>query len=177
MKRTILITSAILILLFVFSVGCEDTPKSVPQSPSQNGVATRADPLSSATMAKVITMSKNWDADAEDDGVAVFPGLQDNSEATVKFTGVTLQVDIEIYTERDPDTHDKPVKGDLIYSGTGTITSWKDGNPFMSTGIRVPFEQISAPPGEKFGIVHVKIHTPGGKVYEAETSAVLLHPQ
>jgi len=56
--------------------------------------------FSSVAMAHVITIHKNWDADAEDDGVAIFPSLLDTNEKTVEFYGVTLPVDIEIWTKK-----------------------------------------------------------------------------
>ena len=96
--------------------------------------------LKTVTHASIMVFTKNWDEDAEDDGLAVYITLKDANDETVKFRGVSLPVEIEIYTKEYESG--KPVKGRFVYKGTATITSWKDGNFLLSGGIRIPFEDI-----------------------------------
>jgi hypothetical protein len=46
--------------------------------------------LATAVSGSVDTMTKNWDADAEYEGIVVYPDLKDSSGETVKFEGVEL---------------------------------------------------------------------------------------
>jgi len=123
--------------------------------------------LKTATHVSVMALPKNWDEDAEDDGIAIYPTLLDKNDETVKFENINLTVDIEIYTQEWKNF--ERVRGRLIYKGTGVISSWEDGNIFIGGGIRVPFEDIAAVPSDgKYGILVVKVHLPDGRVLEAE---------
>lgn len=63
----------------------------------------------------------------------------------------------------------KPIKGRLIYMGSAALTSWKDGNPFLSGGIRIPFEDIETIETDpEWGIIYVKVHLPDDRVIEAK---------
>jgi hypothetical protein len=125
--------------------------------------------------ASVMTMKKNWDADAEDDGIVVFPSLKDAAGETVKWSGATLPVDIEIWTT-EMDANYKDQKDQLVYKGSGTIDSWEDGNFLLGQGIRVPFEQMKVPSGETMGWVYAKVHTPDGKIYEGVEKLASITP-
>ncbi len=123
--------------------------------------------LKKITHASVMVFTKNWDEDAEDDGLAVYINLKDANDESVKFKGVNLPVEIEIYTQEFKDF--KPVQGRLVYKGTATITSWKDGNFLLSGGIRIPFEDIKTTETDpEWGIIYVKIHLPDGRIIEAK---------
>ncbi|WP_346434785.1 hypothetical protein [uncultured Methanoculleus sp.] len=110
------------------------------------------------THASVSTIRDNWDADAEDDGITVHPDLLDQYDETVKYSDVSIPVDIQIWTTKF-DSNYKEQKDKLIYQGSGTITTWKDGNMFMKGGIKVPFSSMNVPSGEMFGWTYVTIHT------------------
>jgi|GEM_PF-2031193 len=121
--------------------------------------------LKTVTHASVWTFTKNWDEDAENDGLAVYISLKDENDDTVKFKGVSLPVEIEIYTKE----YFKSAKGRLVYKGTATLTSWKYGNPFLSAGIRIPFEDIKTTEVDpEWGIIYVKVHLPDGRIIEAK---------
>lgn len=98
----------------------------------------------------------DWDADAEDDGIVIYPELRDASDRTIQWNGPPLTVDIEIWNRQ------------VIYRGSGTITSWKDGDIMMTGGIRVPYEQMSFPSDVhvQWARTSVKVHTPDGKIIE-----------
>lgn len=175
MRRIILIS--ILIIGILALVGCDSETGSVAQ-PSDNTQVQdiseeekQMEILTTATYASVDSSGgRNWDADVEDDGVIIYPGLKDANDNTVKFEGVELKVDIEIWTTKMDDNF-KEVKDRSIYSGTGTIDSWKDGNFMFDGGIKVSFDDIKAIESDSnYGALFVKIHTPDGRVFEAKDS-------
>lgn len=122
-----------------------------------------------------MTMKDNWDSDAEDDGIVIFPNLKDASDETVKWDGAILPVDVEIWTT-DIDSNFKEQKDQLVYQGSGTIDSWEDGNFILGGGIRVPFEQIQLPSDKTYGWVYAKVHTPDGKTFEGVEKYASLTP-
>ncbi len=122
--------------------------------------------LEIATHASVLVFTKNWDNDAEDDGIVVYPSLKDIDDETIEFEGVELDVEIEIWTTVF-ESFEK-VKDKMVYIGTGKIDSWKDGNFMYKGGIKVPFEDIKTTPSDDdYGLILVKILMPDGKIYEA----------
>ncbi|MBO8181675.1 MAG: DUF4352 domain-containing protein [Archaeoglobus sp.] len=180
----------VLVLLLVALAGCaeKEPPKyakettSTPQTDSKTQMVDSEKEkqlklLKTAKSGHITTFTKNWDEDAEDDGIVVYVTLKDEKDDTVMFEGVSLPVDIEIYTKEYENF--KPVKGRLIYQGKAMITSWKDGNMFLSAGIRVPFEDIKAKESDdEFGILYVKVHLPDGRVIEAkEDFGVRIKPE
>lgn len=147
----------------------QDSTQKIPQE--------QLDILATATHADVDTISKNWDADAENDGIIIYPELKNNNDEIVNFEDVSLVVDIEIWTTKYDDNFNE-VKDRQIYKGTGTITSWKDGNPFFQFGIKVPFEDVKTIASDReYGLVLVKIHTIDGKVYEAKNNYIRIRPE
>jgi len=170
MKKTI--PFVILVMLAVALAGCAKKEAPKYANPSETVEETKVSEkqlelLKTVTHAEVWTFTKNWDEDAEDDGLAVYITLKDEKDETVKFKSVSLPVEIEIYTKEYESG--KTVKGRLVYKGTATITSWKDGNPFLSGGIRIPFEDIKVTEADnEFGIIYVKVHLPDGRIIEAK---------
>jgi len=127
------------------------------------------------THASVSSIRKNWDADPEDDGITIHPSLRDDKDSTVYWSGATLPVDIEIWSTKYGDDFIE-VKDKLVYSGSGTIDNWEDGNMFMGGGIRIPFESMNVPVGENYGWTYATIHTPDGKTYSALDKFTALKP-
>ncbi|MBE0517279.1 MAG: hypothetical protein IBX41_07835, partial [Methanophagales archaeon] len=134
------------ILLFVMFAGCVEeggeTAKPTGQAEKVTEESKQMELLATAVSGSVMTMAKNWDADAEDDGIVVYPDLKDSSGETVKFEGVELPVEVKIYTTKYTQDF-KEVKDRLVYTGTATIDSWKDGNFLFEGGIKIPFEDIN----------------------------------
>lgn len=172
LKRNIALFGFIIILVFIAGCVSEDSNKatsspedkvsSISEEQKQQAI------LATATHASVDTTTKNWDADAEDDGIVVNPSLKDSSDETVKFEGVSLPVDIKIYTTKIDDNF-KEVNDRLVYSGSSTINSWKDGNFFFNGGIKILFEDIKTVASDKeYGRIIVTIHTPDGRSFEAK---------
>jgi len=136
----------------------------VAQTTAASGSGNSAQ-FASAVSASVMTMKKNWDSDADDDGIVVFPDIKDAAGETVKCSGATLPVSVEVWTTK-MDSNFKEQKDQLVFQGSGTIDSWEDGNFLLGQGIRIPFDQMNVPAGETFGWTYAKIQTPDGKTYE-----------
>ncbi|WP_457549048.1 hypothetical protein [Archaeoglobus sp.] len=170
MKKTTLLVT--LVILAIALAGCakKEAPKyAKPFKTIQETTVSeqQLELLKKVTHASIMVFTKNWDEDAEDDGLAVYIDLKDEKDETVKFKGVSLPVEIDIYTQEFKDF--KPVKGRLVYKGTATITSWKDGNFLLSGGIRIPFEDIKTTEADpEWGIIYVKVHLPDGRIIEAK---------
>lgn len=159
----------------------QQSQQTQPQTPNQSAgptVETRSERevqeslLSTVKKLSVSALSKNWDEDAEDDGIVVYPDLQDAGGQTVKFDNYVLNVSIEIWTLKFDDNFNQ-VKDRLIYSGTSTIDSWKDGNMFYEGGIKVPYEEIrSIDSDDEYGRLYAKVNLPDGRTIEAKTDLV-----
>lgn len=124
--------------------------------------------LANATEVFVWTPEDSWDGDAAYDGVAVSPWLQDDEERTIAWSGPALRVAIEIWTTR-PGPNLTEEKDRLVYRGEGTIDAWKDT-------VRVPFEEMETPPGERFGLTYVTVYLPDGRALEGRSAITALGP-
>lgn len=120
-------------------------------------VTTIASSSVASSIAEVIVSasSDTWDADIENDGVAVSIWFQDEKEKTVYWDGPPLTVDIEIWTV----TGLPGEKVALVYKGQGTIEESFDK-------IRISFEDMNVPSGETLGATFAKVTLPNGKTYE-----------
>ncbi|MBN1786671.1 MAG: hypothetical protein JW825_06785 [Candidatus Methanofastidiosa archaeon] len=166
--RKILLTA--LILTFVIPIcGCIEGESQGTANPDEIDV----EQFDTVTHATVMALAKNWDADAEHDGIIVYPDLKDAENKSVRWSDTELTVDIKLYTTRLNENL-QIVKDKIAYSGTGTIDSWKDGNILYSGGIRVPFDDITNY-DMALGICLVTIHTPIGD-FEAEQGLTPLAP-
>ena len=180
LKNGILI--AVLVGALVLVSGCVSSEGGSSATSSQTGVPDiteeeiQLELLATATHAGVDAMSKNWDADAEDDGIIVYPELKDENDETVKFEGIELDVDIEIWTTEFDENFDE-VKDRLVYTGTGKIDSWKDGNFMFKGGIKVSFDDMTTVQSDDdYGLLLVKIHTPDDLSFEAESGFARIQP-
>ena len=149
---------------------------SQPESP-QVTPATQPDDLSRVTQIGVTTIMAHWSDGPVSDGITVHPALLDASGRKVQWSGVTIPVDIEIYTIQF-DSKQKPVRGQKVYGGHGTISNWTDGDAFKGGGIRVPFSQMNPPSGEgSYGWTYATVHLPDGRTLTGQFNATTLKPQ
>lgn len=186
MKNRIFINLGLLIIFIIgvfFISGCASETSSTAtssQSASTSHITEeqkQLEILSTATHAYVDTMAKNWDADAEDDGIVVYPELKDSNDEVVEFSGINLTVDIEIWTTKLDNNYNE-VKDRLIYNGTGKINSWKDGNFMFNGGIKVPFDDMNVVNSDDdYGEIIIRIHTPNGKTFEAKEMDTRIKPE
>ena len=183
MKRKTLagLIAIVAIVVVAMFAGCVEeggeTAKPAGQAEKVTEESKQMELLATAVSGSVMTMAKNWDADAEDDGIVVYPDLKDSSGETVKFEGVELPVDIKIYTTKYTEDF-KEVKDRLAYSGTATIDSWKDGNFFFEGGIKIPFEDINTVGSdEDYGWVYATITLPDGRTMEAVEKFARIKPE
>ena len=169
------------IVAAVMFAGCVEEGGETAKPTGQVGKVTeeskQMELLATAVSGSVDTMTKNWDADAEDDGIVVYPDLKDSSGETVKFEGIELPVEIKIYTTKYTEDY-KEVEDRLVYSGTGTIDSWKDGNFFFEGGIKIPFEDINTMESdEDYGWLYTTITLPDGRTIEARDEFARIKPK
>lgn len=178
----------VLVIGIIFISGCveEEGEEAAPTKPSEGAEVpetiteeeAQTELLATATHGSVMTMTKNWDADAEDDGIIVYPDLKDATGETVKFEGIELPIEIKIYTLK-MDENWNEVKDRLVYSGSSTIDSWKDGNFMFEGGIKIPFEDIKAiESDEDYGAIYVTVTLPDGRTIESkEDFGVRIKPE
>lgn len=181
----VFIIVCIIIAAFVFGSTGTTHPASTATSVSGAAVTTIAAHTTASTSSMVdfskvthisaSTIQKHWSSGAGYDGITVHADLRDSSDATIKWSGTTLPVDIQIYSTKF-DSNYKKVKDKLVYQGTGQITSWVDGNMFMGGGIKVPYSSMNVPAGEQYGWTIVTVHTPDGKTYADTDQITALTP-
>ncbi|MBI2548458.1 hypothetical protein HYW21_03845 [Candidatus Woesearchaeota archaeon] len=172
-NKNLLLASILIIGLFVL-VGCSGengstaSPNENSQPEEKSNEHIQKEVLATAVKAYVDASSKNWDEDLQDDGIIVYPELKDASDNVVKFEGIELKVDIEIWTKKLNEDF-KEVKDRNIYNGSGIIDTWKDGNFMFDGGIKIPFDDIKVIESDRdYGELYVKIHA-NEKVYEAKS--------
>jgi hypothetical protein len=172
-----------LVMLFCFiifisalaSVGGDTEKSKTPQIAMSSGNNNQNYDFSGVTHASVTIMEKNWNSDAKNDGIVIYPNLLDVSDQTIKWIGATLPVSVKIWSKKT-DSNYNSVPDRLLFTGNGEISDWKDGNFLLGNGIRVPFDQISKQGDEKYGITLVTITLPDGRTMEAKDTVTSLIP-
>lgn len=181
-RKTIARLIAIVAIVTVAMLaGCteetSETATPVGHVEQVTGDSQQTNVLATTVTGSVMTLPKNWDADADNDGFIVYPSLEDISGETVKFEGIKLPVKIEVYTTKLTKDY-KEVKDRLVYSGTGTIDSWKDGNFIFEGGIKVPFENIKTVGSDSdYGWVYAAVSLPDGRTIEAVEKYARIKPE
>lgn len=170
------------VISLILCAGCTSPAGPAPASataPSQSAVtqvtpARQPDDLSEVTRIEVTTIMAHWSKGPVNDGITVHPALLDASGRKVQWSGVTIPVDIEIYTI-DFDMKQKPVRGQKVYGGSGTIANWTDGDAYKGGGIRIPFNQINVPSTDnRFGYTYATVHLPDGRTLTGQFNATQL---
>lgn len=170
------------ILSLILCAGCTgqagpaQAVATAPSRPEAAQVTPALQPgdLSGVTRIEVTTVLAHWSNGPVSDGITVHPALLDASGRKVQWSGVTIPVDIEIYTIQF-DSKQKPVRGQKVYGGSGTISNWTDGDAFKGGGIRVPFYQINVPSSDnRFGWTYATVHLPDGRTLTGQFNATQL---
>jgi hypothetical protein len=169
------------VIILIFCAGCTSPAGPAPATvtaPAQPGAAQgnfapQPGDLSQVTRVEVTTIVAGWSNGPVSDGITVHPALLDASGRKVQWSGVTLPVDIEIYSVV-LDEKARPARGQKVYGGRGTIANWTDGDAFRGGGIRVPFSQMSVPTGEKYGWTYATVHLPDGRIVTGQFNATVL---
>ena len=118
---------------------------------------------------------ENWNADAANDGLRIWVELQDSNGTMIEYTGMSMPVQIELYST---ESVTYPLeKSRLIYSGSGILTDWNhDCFCTGAIGVKdIPWQDISSPlPNEDQdnGILYVTVTLPNGKDYSADYSPI-----
>ena len=184
-RKTIVgIFAVVLVILAVIATGCLDKGTirtAKPKGHAENITSVTSESKQLEILATVVsgsvnTLSKNWDADAEDDGIFVYQSLKDSSDRNVIFEGVKLPVEIRIYTTKFDDKF-KQVKDRLVYEGSATIESWKDGSILFKGGIKIPFEDIKTVNSDRdYGLIYTTVTLPDGRKIEAKKEYTRIKP-
>ncbi len=188
-KTNLVILLTLFVITLAISAGCTSETGPTQASPNQaspnhespNQMSTTQastvlqGDFSQVTHADVMTKQGHWTSGADADGIIVYPALEDVKGADVTWSGYTLPVDIQIYSTKFDSSYNE-VKGQLVYQGSGTISSWQDGNMFMGGGIQVPYSSMKVPAGQSYGWTYVTVHTPDGKTYSAVDKLTSLTP-
>jgi len=114
-------------------------------------------------------------AAAGNDAIRFSIRLEDADDQGIEWSGVTIPVSVEIYT-KTYDRNYNTVRGSLVYTGTFQISSSKEGNPFLSRKVQIPFEAMQVPAGEKYGMASVTVTTPDGRSFADIDSFTPLAP-
>ena len=119
------------VITLAISAGCTSETGPTQASPNQESPnqmsTTQASTVpqgdfSQVTHADVMTKQGHWTSGADADGIIVYPALEDVKGADVTWSGYTLPVDIQIYSTKFDSSYNE-VKGQLVYQGSGTISS------------------------------------------------------
>lgn len=152
-------SDALIVLLFLL-IGCigQFQPSNVSE-------------IVSITASSVI---RNWDADAENDGIAVDITFWDDQHDVVSFEGVQCKVIVRIFTLRAALT---PEKDRLVYEGTFMINGSNDVDAVFHRGIQIPFEDINVDKRKdpQFGIMEITVEIPNVGRFSASDEFATLY--
>lgn len=131
--------------------------------------------FSQVTHLSTYSMPVHTGAEAGNNAIRFGISLDDTNDQVVKWSGATIPVYIEVYTKAY-DQYYNTVRGSLVYRGTFQISSWEEGNTFLSTKIQVPFQAMQVPAGEKYGMAYITVSTPDGRSFADIDSFTTLTP-
>ncbi len=172
MKNAVTLSVFLIFSLIILS-GCstETVSKVDPSVDSQINEIDKTAIFNHVVSGSVMAFAENWDADAEDDGLKIYPKLNDPLGEPVKFDNYELPVHVEIY-ELEYQGYDE-VKGRLLFEGDSIIDSWEDGNFMFNGGIKLSFEDIASTE-ETYGMIYTTTKLPDGREIEAKETGVRL---
>lgn len=90
-RRFVVAFFGMCLVLVLLACGCgSDSGSTASPAPGSSPGAGKSEEglLSKATHATVMTVPANWDSDAEEDGIIVYPDLKDANDQAVQYEGV-----------------------------------------------------------------------------------------
>lgn len=127
---------------------------------------------------RITAMSSNWDADPDDDGIAIGIFYYNSKGQTINFSNTPLLVNIEFYGYRNfADMYsDKP--WEFICQTHLAIDHSMRQNESSGNYIRIPFESIAIDPSHwyVFGRMVVTLTTPNQGDFQAIKDMLRLYP-
>jgi len=181
-KNVVGLIALVAIVAAVIFAGCVEEEATIPIPTAQVEKITeeskQKELLATAVSGNVISIPESWDADAEDDGITVYPGLKNESGKSVQFEGIELPVEIKIYTMKYDNDYNE-VRDRSVYTGTGIIDSWKDFHPlYGGESINILFEDIkTVESDDDYGWVYATITLPDGRTVEAVDKGARIKPE
>jgi peptidyl-prolyl cis-trans isomerase B (cyclophilin B) len=108
----------------------------------------------------------DWNNDAVYDGIEVKILLNDQNGSLIKYSGVKLTADIQIYKSKEDNS-----RGESVYKSTFDFTGNED------SALKIPWDKIKLPAKEKHkGIIEVTLNTPKQGKFRAVTTHNQLTP-
>lgn len=152
-----------------------ETPAPAP-TPTPTPAPEKEQVIKDLASIQIMAMSKNWDADAADDGIALNIRYYDSKGQSITFRDINVTLSIELYGYRGIlDTFDHK-KMELVYQQQDTIDhSMKMSEMFGS--LRIPFENIRVDQNKYYelGTIKVTVITPQQGNFEATQDLVRLY--
>ena len=121
----------------------------------------------------------NWDADAEDDGIALSIQYQDSKGQFISFSNIPVLVTVELYGYRgasDAYHHDKM---ELVCKTQVTVDHSMSMSESVGNYIRIPFENIPIDRGKYYeiGTMKVTVTMPGQGDFQSIQDGVRLYSE
>jgi len=129
---------------------CKKEPSGIQKVSEPTAAQDKID-LSVVTHVSINTVSKNWDEDAEKDGIDIEISRRDKDDHTVDFKDGSFSGKIYINTEKGKEVYNKAVS--------------------VRRRVKIPFEEINAHNG-KYGVLFVDVTLPDGRVIKAKEEHV-----
>jgi len=179
-----LVFGIILATFLAMSFGACAPPETVTAPPAETAPAP-VPPAKTEGVIKdlatisIMTVSKNWDADAEDDGIAIDIMYNDSKGQSVRFSNMPVNVTIELYGYRSvADTFDHK-KMEFLCKTQVTVDHSMSMSEMFGNYIRIPFESMPVDRSKyyEYGTMKVIVTTPSQGDFEAIEDCVMLYPE
>jgi hypothetical protein len=127
----------------------------------------------------IMALSKNWDADAEDDGIALDISYYDSKGQGISFSNIPVTVTIELYGYRDVFGWFDHEKMEFVCKTQVTVDHSMRTSEAFGNYIRIPFENIPIDRGKylELGTMKVIVTTPSQGNFEDIQDLVTLYPK
>ena len=184
MKRKTIVglIAIVAIVAAVIFAGCVEeggeAAKPIDQREKITEESKQTELLATAVRSSVYTSTESWDADAEDDGIVIYPSLWNKTDNTVRFRDIELPVEIKIYTVKSDEDYNE-IKDRLVYDDVAILNTWEEGFIITGYGIKkIPFEDINTIESDDiYGWVYTTITLPDGRKMEAIDKFARIKPE
>jgi len=144
---------------------------TIPQETTSSAVVTEqyvTTDANAAVSANTWVENADWDSTYGKDGLLIHFIFTDASGNTVLFSNQNVVATVKIFTPLI-NAYNAPITSTrILYQGTATITSAKEGLNYPLRGIRVAWSDIDIKSSDKgIGSIYVKFQLPAGKILES----------
>lgn len=144
---------------------------TIPQETTSSAVVTEqyvTTDANAAVSANTWVENADWDSTDGKNGLLIHFIFTDASGNTVLFSNQNVVATVKIFTPLI-NAYNAPITSTrILYQGTATITSAKEGLNYPLRGIRVAWSDIDIKSSDKgIGSIYVKFQLPAGKILES----------